>query len=134
MTAGRSPIYLDHAAATPVDPRVLARFLEVEQAAPGNPTSVHGAGRLARRYVEDARAEVAQALGVEADAIRFLSGGTEANNTVVRGAGLLDRPVLLSAVEHASVQVAARDRAERCFALPDVLAQYLDLYQRVAGS
>jgi len=105
---GGEPVYLDHAAATPVDPRVLDEFLAVERRCPGNPSSLHGAGRAARRALEAARDEAAMALGVPSDAVSFVSGGTEANVTAVRGAGDLARPVLMApAVEHPSVGAAA---------------------------
>lgn len=111
MTAGPSERWhLDHNAGTPVDPRVLERFLEVERACPGNPASLHTAGRRARAVLEEARCEAAQALGVQVERILFLSGGTEANNLVVRGAGDPEAPVLLAPTEHPSVLDPARER------------------------
>jgi len=103
-------LYFDHNACTPVDDRVLARFLEVEASCPGNPGSLHESGRRARAMVEQARAEVAAALGVQADEVLFVSGGTEANNMIVLGAGDLGLPVLLAPVEHPSVLEAAAQR------------------------
>lgn len=93
-------IYLDHAATTPVHPGVVLRMTEVLEII-GNPSSVHGEGRGARRVLEDARALIAAALGVLPDDLIFTSGGTEANDLALGIAG--DRPVLVSAVEHASV-------------------------------
>lgn len=103
-------IDLDHDAGTPVDPRVLDRFLAVERACPGNPSSVHSAGRRARAALEEARAELADALGVAADAVVFLAGGTEANHLAVRGLGDPRLPLLASLVEHKSVLAAAAER------------------------
>jgi cysteine desulfurase len=103
-------IYLDHNATTPVDPRVLARFVEVETSVAGNPGSLHTAGRHARAVVEDARREIARALAVDDADVVFTSGGTEANNIVVLGLGDSTRPVLASAGEHASVLEPARRR------------------------
>lgn len=111
--------YLDHNAATSADPRVLQRFVEVEQSHAANPSSVHAAGRAARAVVEESRARVAAALGVLPDEIVFLSGGTEANNLVVKGAGDLVLPVLLGEVEHPSVRAAAEPRGIVEFAIDD---------------
>lgn len=102
--------HLDHNAGTVVDPRVLARFVEVERECPGNPASGHAAGRRAAAVVEAARAQVAAALGFEADDVIFCSGGTEANNCAVLGLGDRDLPVLLAPVEHPSVARPARVR------------------------
>ncbi|MGE0142435.1 MAG: cysteine desulfurase family protein [Planctomycetota bacterium] len=103
-------IHLDFNATGPVDPRVLARFLEVETTVAGNPSSLHSAGRRARLVLEDARLEAAQALGVEPDAIVFLSGGTEANHLAIRGLGELGLPVACADSEHRSVLAAASAR------------------------
>lgn len=106
-------IYLDHNACTPVDPRVLERFAEAEEACPANPGSLHRSGRKSRSALENAREDIADALGVAATEITFVSGGTEANNTVVHGAGDPSLPVLLAPVEHPSVLAAAERRGAR---------------------
>ena len=85
MTAER-PIYLDHAATTPIDPRVRTSMLACLDAPPGNPSSTHAPGRAARAIVENARAEVAALLGAPAESIVFTSGATEADNLAVLGA------------------------------------------------
>jgi cysteine desulfurase len=109
--ADREPVDLDHNATTPVDPRVLERFVAVERACPGNPGSPHSAGRRARAALEDARSQAAAALGVAADEVVFVASCSEANNLAVRGLGALDRPVLLAdEVEHKSVREPARRR------------------------
>ena len=102
--------YFDHNACTPVDPRVLERFQQVEQTCPANPGSLHTSGRRARGVVEDARVQVAHALDVDPDAVFFVSGGSEANNTIVLGGGDLVRPVLCAPVEHPSVLSSAERR------------------------
>ncbi len=102
--------YFDHNACTPTDERVLARFREVEVSCPGNPGSLHESGRKARAVVEQARAEVAASLGVVVDEVLFVSGGTEANNIIVLGAGRTVLPVLLAPLEHPSVLEAAAER------------------------
>jgi cysteine desulfurase len=93
-------IYLDHAATSPVRPEVVARIAEV-LAMVGNPSSVHSEGRAARRVLEEARAVVAEAAGAGPDETVFTSGGTEANDLALNVAA--GKPVLVSAVEHASV-------------------------------
>lgn len=102
--------YLDHNAATPVDPRVLACFVEVERSCPANPASLHAPGRRAWSVVASARTRIARVLGVDDEAIVFVSGGTEANNLAVLGLGDPSLPVLLAAVEHPSVVEPARLR------------------------
>ncbi len=95
-----NPVYLDHNATTAVRPEAreaAARALDLT----GNASSVHGSGRTARRLVEDAREQVAALVGADAAGVVFTSGGTEANNLGILGAGR-DR-VLASAVEHPSV-------------------------------
>ena len=92
--------YLDHNATTPLRPGVAAAMAEVLGEV-GNPSSVHRAGRLARRRVEAARARVAGLVGAEVEGVVFTSGGTEANALALRGCGR--RRVLVSAVEHDSV-------------------------------
>ena len=106
----QAQIDLDHDATTPVDPRVLDRFLGVEAACPGNPSSAHAAGRRARLVLEDARTEVATALGIDSDAVVFVSGGTEANHCAIRGLGDATLPLLTSIGEHKSVHAAAESR------------------------
>ncbi len=102
--------FLDHNAGGPVDPRVLAHFVEVERACPGNPSSAHRVGRRARSVVEDSRARVAAALKVDVDDVLFCSGGTEANNLAVRGLGDPQLPVLMAPTEHPSTVEPARTR------------------------
>ena len=95
-----NPVYMDHNATTAVCPAVkeaLIRALELT----GNPSSVHGAGRGVRKLVEDAREQVAALVGAMPAGVVFTSGGTEANNLAIPGAGT--RRVLVSAVEHVSV-------------------------------
>ncbi|MDZ7604628.1 MAG: aminotransferase class V-fold PLP-dependent enzyme [Cyclobacteriaceae bacterium] len=77
-------IYLDNAATTPIDPRVLESMLPYFTDNYGNPSSIHAYGRTARAAVEKARRTVADLLGAAPSEIFFTSGGTEANNTVIR--------------------------------------------------
>ena len=75
-----APIYLDHAATTPVRPEVLEAMLPFFGPRFGNPSSMHRWGREARAALDEARERVARCLGAHADEICFTSGGTEADN------------------------------------------------------
>jgi len=107
-------VYLDHAATTPVRPEVLEAMLPYLGAERfGNPSSAHWFGRDARAGLEQARGEVALALEVEPPEVVFTSGGTEADNLAILGAGLAARTSLrpmLAAVattEHKAVLAGA---------------------------
>src|ERR1019366_4621276 len=80
------PIYLDHAATTPVRPDVLEAMLPFLNTAWGNPSSAHRFGRAARAGLEQGKRETAGALGVEPNQVIFTSGGTEADNLALIGA------------------------------------------------
>jgi cysteine desulfurase len=104
-----TPVYLDHAATTPLRPEALAA-ITAELGEVGNPSSLHASGRRARRVVEESRESIAAHLGVSAGEVVFTSGGTEADNLAVkgiyrarRGADDRRRRVLASAVEHHAV-------------------------------
>ncbi len=101
--------YLDHAATTPLMPEVLDTMAE-ELARLGNPSSLHNAGRRARRVVEESREQIAEAYGARPSEVIFTSGGTEADNLAVKGlywarrdgcAGR--RRVLATPIEHHAV-------------------------------
>src|SRR6202012_3072313 len=77
-------IYLDHAATTPMLPESIAAMTE-ELAQLGNPSSLHNAGRRARRVVEESREQIAEVFGARASEVIFTSGGTEADNLAVKG-------------------------------------------------
>ncbi len=95
--------YLDHNATSPLRPAAFDAMVEALRAG-GNPSSVHTAGRKARAIVDRARREVASLVGARATETIFTSGGTEANNLALAGAGR--RRVLVSAIEHDSVRQA----------------------------
>ncbi len=84
-----TPIYLDNAATTPVDPRVLDAMLPYLKQQFGNPaSSTHGFGQVAARAVERARAQVAALLNAVPADIVWTSGATESNNLAIKGAAL----------------------------------------------
>jgi cysteine desulfurase len=79
-----TPIYLDHAATTPMRPQAIVAMTE-ELAELGNPSSLHTAGRRARRVVEESREQLAEVFGARPSEVIFTSGGTEADNLAIKG-------------------------------------------------
>ena len=115
----RRPVYLDHQATTPLDPRVLEAMLPWLTAEFGNAASrQHSWGWTAESAVEAAREEVAAALGVAPREVVFTSGATEANNLAILGAARAAkgrRHVVTSAVEHRAVLDPCRQLAAEGF-------------------
>jgi cysteine desulfurase len=115
--------YLDHAATTPMVPEAVEAMTSC-LAIVGNPSSLHGSGRAARRVVEEARETLAAALGARPSEVLFTGGGTEADNLAVKGLywqrraeDPARRRILASAVEHHAVMdpalwLAAHEAAE----------------------
>jgi cysteine desulfurase len=108
------PVYLDHAATTPVRPEVLEAMLPyLTEQSFGNPSSAHRFGRAARAGIEQARRQIAEALGAEPNQVVFTSGGTESDNLGIVGAALAARDrggvmcAVVSAIEHKAVLAAA---------------------------
>jgi cysteine desulfurase len=113
-----SQVYLDHAATTPMLPEALAAMTE-ELARFGNASSLHNAGRRARRVVEESRELIAEAYGARPSEVVFTSGGTEADNLAIKGlywarraVNPARRRVLASATEHHAVLDSVRWLAE----------------------
>lgn len=106
----KNTVYADHAATTPLLPEALEAMLPWLMDGFGNPSSLHSFGRKARKAVEEARAIVAKCIGAAPEEIFFTSGGTEANNWVVKGT---TGRLLVSSYEHHSVLNAARSEARR---------------------
>lgn len=100
-------IYLDNAAATPMDPRVLDVMMPYLTTAYGNPSSLHYFGQQARSAVQTARSQVAHCLGVKGEDLVFTSGGTEADNLAILGFLRANYPhgghLVTTAVEHHAV-------------------------------
>ncbi|RLC62209.1 MAG: selenide, water dikinase SelD [Chloroflexi bacterium] len=101
------PIYLDYNATTPIDRRVAEAMLPYLYEHFGNPSSSHPYGVEARRAVEHARAQVAALLGCRPAEIIFTSGGSESNNTAIKGVAAAYRErgshIITSAIEHPAV-------------------------------
>jgi cysteine desulfurase len=110
--------YLDHAATTALRPQALAAMRE-QWASVGNPSSLHAAGRRARRAVEEARESLAARIGADPADVIFTSGGTEADNLAVKGIARRSgrRRILVSAVEHHAVLEAAAALTREGFAV-----------------
>ncbi len=108
-------IYLDYNAGAPVREPVAEAMRSAALRA-GNPSSVHRFGSLARRTVESAREQVAGLGGWAPEDVVFTSGGTEANNLAIHGAGR--RTIFVSAVEHDSVLAPARRGGHDCHVVP----------------
>ena len=104
-------IYLDYAATTPVDERVLAKMTPYFRQLFGNPSSIHRFGQKAEAAVDEAREEVASVLGCRADEIVFTSGGSEADNLALRGAMMARKDstkwILTAKTEHPAVSKTA---------------------------
>ncbi len=103
------PVYLDHAATTPMLP-VAIEAMTRHLGETGNPSSLHASGRRARRVVEEARETIAQALDCRPGDVVFTSGGTESDNLALKGTYWARRDadprrvrVLASAIEHHAV-------------------------------
>src|SRR5688572_20392769 len=112
------PVYLDHAATTPVRPEVVEAMEPFFGPRFGNPSSVHRWGREARAALDEARERLARCIGARPDEVCFTSGGTEADNLAVFGPLRSQRSkgrtsIVTSPIEHkavlATVHHATRD-------------------------
>lgn len=103
--ARRPPVYLDANATEPLRPEARAAITAALEVT-GNPSSVHGAGRAARRIMEDARESLAARFAVDPADLVFTSGGTEADALAIHALGN-GRRVIIGATEHDAVRAAA---------------------------
>lgn len=105
------PIYLDHAATSPMHPDVIQAMIPVMEGTFGNPSSVHAFGREARHIVDVAREKVAASIGATDKQIIFTSGGTEADNMALIGVANACREqgkhIITTAIEHHATLHAA---------------------------
>jgi cysteine desulfurase len=105
-------VYLDHIAASPLDPQVLEAMLPFLREKFGNPQSLHSAGQEALQAVEEARSRVARLIGAGDSEVFFTASGSEANNFALKGMAMARRDkgnhLVLSAIEHQSVLHAAK--------------------------
>ncbi|TEU19292.1 MAG: cysteine desulfurase NifS [Anaerolineales bacterium] len=107
MSSDCRSVYMDHAATTSVDPRVLEAMMPYFVQGYGNPSSLYRLGRAAHKAMEAARAKVAEVLGARPTEIVFTSCGTESDNLALRGAALASRGrgnhIVTTSVEHHAV-------------------------------
>jgi len=100
-------VYLDYNATTPVDPRVAEAMWPYLRELFGNPSSLHTFGVDAKDAVETARAQVAGLVGCHADEVVFTSGGSESNNTAIKGVAFTLRQrgyhIITTQIEHSAV-------------------------------
>ena len=104
-SSAKTPIYLDNAATTPVDPLVWQEMQPYFEDFTANPSSIHSHGRKAKVVVEKARKTIASLLNAAPSEIFFTSGGTEADNTVIQSAVLHGgiKMIITSPLEHHAV-------------------------------
>jgi cysteine desulfurase len=126
------PIYLDHAATTPLRREALEAMLPFLTVDFGNPSSLHGPGRRARAGLDDAHERLAHAIGAEPREIVLTSGGTESNNLAVKGAAWAGKArghrIITTAVEHHSIGHTVRYLEKFGFEIVEVP---VDRYGRV---
>lgn len=134
MSTTRPVHYLDHAATTPMRPSAVAAYTEAA-AQVGNASSLHGAGRRARRRVEESRELLAHHLGCRPSEVVFTSGGTESDNLAVLGqaAAATGDVVAVGAAEHHSVLDAAAHLATERGGSHDVRVLPVDTRGAVAA-
>ncbi len=105
-------VYLDHAATSPIHPEVVQAMLASFTNNYGNPSSIHYAGREARKALDEARAIVARSIGADEREIVFTSGGTEGDNVALIGAAYANRAhgkhIITTAIEHPAVLETCR--------------------------
>ena len=78
-------IYLDYAAATPVDKEVLSRYIEVTNKYFANPNSSHQLGQEANNIIQEATKKIGSSLKIDPDEIIYTSGASESNNLAIKG-------------------------------------------------
>ncbi|GEN31007.1 cysteine desulfurase [Cerasibacillus quisquiliarum] len=105
------PIYLDHAATTPLHPEVIKQMHLIMQTVFGNPSSIHAYGRKARQVMDEARRVIAESIHANEKDIYFTSGGTEADNLALIGTALANKHkgnhIITTEQEHHAVLHAA---------------------------
>ena len=120
-------IYLDYAATTPVDERVLAVMMPYFSDVYGNPSSIHHFGQLADAALEQARAKLAASLNATADEIVFTANGTESDNLALRSTAFLEREkrgathILTTPLEHPAITRTVNDLAKLHGFMVDIL-------------
>lgn len=105
-------IYLDYAATTPTDPRVVEAMLPYFTESFGNPSSIHSFGQEGKKAIEEARDRMANLIGAKSEEIVFTSGGTEADNFALKGVAFANEKkgnhIITTAIEHHAVIAACK--------------------------
>lgn len=117
-------IYLDYAAATPLDPEVFSAMESFYREDFANPSSMHSSGREVKKHLETARAEISQLLNCETNEIIFTHNGTEANNIALQGAAFSQaqkgKHIITTRIEHPSVLNTCRHLEKNGFEITNV--------------
>jgi len=112
-------VYLDNAATTRLDPRVLAKMKPYFSEKYGNASSIHSLGQEAFLDLQKAKETVAKALDGEAESVIFTSGATESNNLIIKGVALANQAkgnkIIVSSIEHPCVRESANELARAGF-------------------
>ncbi|WP_209122852.1 cysteine desulfurase family protein [Alkalihalobacillus sp. BA299] len=113
------PIYLDHAATSPLHPKALEAMMPYFSEHFGNPSSIHRFGRTTRHALDEARSSLAQSIGANPDELIFTSGGTEADNMAITGYVLKNKKkgnhIITTAIEHHAVLHTCKALEEQGF-------------------
>ncbi len=117
MEKSKRSVYMDHAATTPVDLRVVEAMLPYFTERYGNASSVYRLGQEARKAIDEARADVAQILNCTPREIVFTSCGSESDNLAIRGVAFLNRDkgthIITSSIEHHAVSHTCKQLEKR---------------------
>ncbi|HJJ22805.1 MAG TPA: cysteine desulfurase [Nitrosopumilus sp.] len=110
-------IYLDNAASTQIHEDVLNSMLPYLKEQYGNPSSIHRYGRLAHKAIEKARKQIASLINADPSEILFTSGGTESNNTALRGISMKNpaSQIITSSIEHDAILEPCKQLAQNGF-------------------
>jgi len=124
-------VYLDHAATTPVDEKVLEEMLPYFTKKYGNASSLHSFGREARDAIERSRERVAELIGAESEEIIFTAGGTESDNIAIKGIAFREGKghIITSQIEHPAVMATCQHLEKKGF---DVTYLPVDKYGMVS--
>jgi len=114
-------VYLDYAATTPTDPRVIEAMSPAFSELWGNPSSIHACGQEARSAVEEARGQVASLIAARSNEVFFTSGGTESDNWAVKGVAFANRArgnhIITSTGEHHAILESCHFLEEQGFSV-----------------
>ena len=110
-------IYLDHAATSPIHPKVISRMMKVMETQYGNPSSIHSFGRETRQILDDTRQELADSIQAKPNNIILTSGGTEADNLAVIGYAEknkhLGKHIITTSIEHHAILHSCQELEKR---------------------